>query len=320
MEKKRKLETEESGTGKVTRVRTSSITTAVRNLQTWLRECLYSVVEDDDGALRFARVVVRQLTKGNKKGEEAFSVDVPRKATDDWCDTAALDIHAKLQNETASLGGLQKYAIYAYHSGDYENHTARFIIRLQGVTDDDDEEGLNSEGPDKVGLVSQCMRHTEASNRTMVALVQGLVGTYQSTISRLAAMNEKLLDDKLASMELIQDMQEDKDNREAKALTAKAKAKGVQDLVGRLGVLLPAMANRVAGKPIFPVEDSSMMMMVRSLFTSMATNPERLDKLMGLLSPEEGIAFMNLYEQISTREKEEAEKETAIAKSEGPQR
>lgn len=303
MAKERKTEEPEA---KVTRVRTTTVSTAVRNLQTWLRECLYSVIEGDDGAVRFARVVVRQLTKGNKKGEEAFSIDVPKKAGDDWCDTAALEIHGKLQNEVASLGGLQKYALYAYHSGDYENHTARFIVRLQGVSDDDDEDGLNSEGPDKTGLVSQAMRHTEASNRTMVALVQGLVGTYQSTISRLAAMNEKLLDDKLASMELIQEMQEDQDNRQAKAMTAKAKAKGVEQLVGKLGLLLPALANKVSGKPIFPVEDSSMMMMVRALFTSMATNPERLDKLMSLLSPEEGIAFMNLYEQISAKDKDEA--------------
>ncbi len=310
MSKERKTEEPEA---KVTRVRASTVSTAVRNLQTWLRECLYSIIEGDDGASRFARVVVRQLTKGNKKGEEAFSIDVPKKAGDDWCDTAALEIHAKLQNEVASLGGLQKYALYAYHSGDYENHTARFIVRLQGVSDDDDEDGLNSEGPDKTGLVSQAMRHTEASNRTMVALVQGLVGTYQSTISRLAAMNEKLLDDKLASMELIQEMQEDKDNRDAKAMSAKAKAKGVEQLVGKLGLLLPALANKVSGKPIFPVEDSSMMMMVRSLFTSMATNPERLDKLMALLSPEEGIAFMNLYEQISAKDKEEAEEETTTA-------
>jgi hypothetical protein len=314
MSKERKIEDEGS---KVTRVRASTVSTAVRNLQTWLRECLYSVVDGDDGALRFSRVVVRQLTKGNKKGEEAFSLDVPKKAQDDWCDTAALEIHAKLQNEVASLGGLQKYALYAYHSGDFENHTARFIVRLQGVSDDEDEDGLNSEGPDKTGLVSQAMRHTEASNRTMVALVQGLVGTYQSTISRLAAMNEKLLDDKLASMELIQEMQEDRDNREAKAMTAKAKAKGIQDLVGRLGILLPAVANKVAGKPIFPVEDSSMMMMVRALFTSMATNPERLDKLMAMLSPEEGIAFMNLYEQISVKDKEDKENETALTKTEG---
>jgi hypothetical protein len=315
MSKERKTEEPEA---KLTRVRTTTTTTAVKNLQTWLRECLFSVIEGDDGSLRFARVSIRQLTKGNKKGEEAFSIDVPKKAGDDWCDTAALEIHAKLQNEVASLGGLQKYALYAYHSGDYENHTARFIIRLQGVSDDEDEEGLNSEGPDKTGLVSQAMRHTEAANRTMVALVQGLVGTYQSTISRLASMNEKLLDDKISSIELIQEMQEDKDNREARSLSAKAKAKGIENLVGRLGLLLPAVANRVAGKPIFPVEDTSLMMMVRSLFTSMATNPEKLDRLMSLLSPEEGIAFMNLYEQISAKDKEEAGKASLMKSDEEP--
>lgn len=313
MSKERK--TEEPTEAKIVRVRASTVSTAVRQLQQWLREQLYSIVEGDDGAQRFARVVVRQLTKGNKKGEEAFSVDVPRKAGDDWCDTAALEIHGKLQNEVASLGGLQKYVIYAYHSGDFETHTARFIVRLQGLTEEDEEDGFNSEGPDKQGLVSQSMRHSEASNRTMVALVQGIAGTFQSTISRLTAMNEKLLDDKMQMVELMQDLQEDRDNREAKALSAKAKAKGIQELIGKLGVLLPAVANRVSGKPIFPVEDSSLMMMVRALFTSMAANPERLEKLMGMLSAEEGIAFMNLYEQISAKDaKDKEEQEKALVK------
>ena len=303
MSKERK--TEEPIEGKVTRVRASTVSTAVRNLQTWLRECLYSVVEGDDGAQRFARVVVRQLTKGNRKGEEAFSLDVPKKASDDWCDTAALEINGKLQNEVASLGGLQKYVIYAYHSGDYETHTARFIVRLQGLSDEDEEDGFNSEGPDKAGLVSQSMRHSEASNRTMVALVQGLAGTFQSTISRLTAMNEKLLDDKIGMMELIQAMQDDKDNRDARAMTAKAKAKGVEQLVGRLSLLAPALVNKVAGKPIFPVEDSSLMMMTRSLITSIMADPERAEKIMGMLAPEQGIALMNLYEQVSAKDKEE---------------
>ncbi len=311
-EKKRKTEDEGA---KVTKVRMTSVSTAVKNLQTWLRECLYSVIEDDDGALRLARIAVRQLTKGNKKGEEAFSVDVPKKAGDEWCDVAALDIHAKLQNEVASLGGVQKYALYAYHSGDFENHTARFILRLQGVTEDDDDDALNSEGPDKVGLISQCMRHTEASNRTLTAMVQGLVGSYQSTISRLASMNEKLLDDKVASLELIQEMQEDRDNREAKALSAKAKAKGVEQMIGKLGLLLPALANRVSGKPIFPVEDSSLMMMTRSLITSIMTDPVRAEKIMGLLAPEQGIALVNLYEQVSAKDKEESQSESSLTRT-----
>jgi len=309
MAKEQRKTEEPEVVSKVVRVRASTVSTAVRNMQTWLRECLYSVVEGDDGAQRFARIVVRQLTKGNKKGEEAFSVDVPKKAGDDWCDTAALEIHGKLQNEVASLGGLQKYVLYAYHSGDYETHTARFIVRLQGLTEEDEEEGFNSEGPDKQGLVSQSMRHSEASNRTMVALVQGLAGTFQSTISRLTAMNEKLLEDKLASLELITELQEDRDTRDARALTAKAKAKGVEQLVSRLSLLAPALVNKVAGKPIFPVEDTSLMMMTRSLITSIMADPDRAEKLMSMLAPEQGIALMNLYEQISAKDKEEGEGE-----------
>lgn len=305
MSKERKTEEAES---KVTRVRATTTPTAVRNLQTWLRECLFNIVEADDGVLRFNRVVCRQLVKGNKRGEEAFSMDVPAKAGEDWCDLAGLEIWGKLQTETATLGGLQKYALYAFHSGDSEAHTSRFLVRIQGVSDDEDEEGLNSENPDKTGLVSQAMRHAEAYAKAMSGMMAGMLGSYQGTISRQASMIEKLLDDKIEGLETMQAMVDDKDARDVKLIQARAKAKGVESLIGRLGVLLPAMANRVAGKPIFPVEDSSMMMMVRSLFTSMATNPERLDKLMSLLSPEEGIAFMNLYEQISTKEKEDEEK------------
>lgn len=303
--------TEEPET-KIARVKMISTPTVVKNLQTWLRECLFTIVEGDDGAVRFARVVARQLVKGNKRGEEAFSVDVPKKAGEEWCDTAALDIHSKLANETSSLGGLQKYALYAYHTGDYENHISRFVVRMQGIEDDDEGDGLNSEGPDKAGLTSQAMRHTEAANRTMVAMVQSVIGPLQSTISRLAQMNERLLDDKLNNLEAIQAMVEDRQEHEVKLIQSRAKAKGIEDLIGKLGVLLPAAANRLTGKPIFPVEDSSMMMMVRSLITSIMTDPDRAEKLMGLLSPEQGIALMNLYETISTKEEEDKRKALAV--------
>jgi hypothetical protein len=309
--RERKTETE----SKVTKVRTTSTPTAVRNLQTWLRECLYSIVEGDDGALRFNRVVCRQLVKGNKRGEEVFSLEVPKKGNDDWCDSAAFEMYGKLQTETATLGGLQKYAFYSYHSGDNENHTSRFVLRLQGLDEEGDEDGLNSESPDKVGLVSQAMRHAEIYAKAMSGMVMSLAGSYQATISRQNSMIEKLMDDKIAGIDTISEMLDAKDERDVKLIQAKAKAKGVENLVSKLGLLLPAVANKVAGKAIFPVEDSSMMMMVRSLFTSMATNPERLDKLMAMLSPEEGIAFMNLYEQISSSEKKE-EEETSLTNSE----
>lgn len=252
------------------------------------------------------------MVKGNHRGEEVFTIDVPKKAGEDWCDLAGMEMWSKLQTETASLGGLQKYALYAYHSGDNEAHTSRFIVRLQGYNDEDDADGINSENPDKTGLVSQAMRHAEVYAKAMSGMVMGLMSGYQATMSRQTSMIEKLMDDKLEGIEAVQEMMSMKDERDVKMIQARAKAKGIENLVGKLGVLLPAVANKISGKPIFPVEDSSMMMMVRALFTSMATNPERLDKLMGMLSPEEGIAFMNLYEQISAKDKEEKE-ETALA-------
>lgn len=299
MAKERKIEEAES---KVTRIRATTTPTAVRNLQTWLRECLFSIVETDDGALRFARVVARQLVKGNRRGEEVFSMEVPKKAGEDWCDLGGMEIWSKLQAETASLGGLQKYALYAYHSGDNEAHTSRFIVRIQGVDEDEDAEGLNSESPDKTGLVSQAMRHAEVYAKAMSAMVMNMVSGSQAMISRQAAMIEKLMDDKVAALDLLTEMSDVKDERDVKLIQARAKAKGVEELIGKLGVLLPAVANKVSGKELFPVQESATHMMTKGLLGSIMANPERVEKIMGLLAPEEQIALMNLYETVSTIE------------------
>lgn len=314
--KERKTESPESREGRTTRIKAITTPTSVRNLQTWLRECLFSIVDGDDGALRFARVKVFQLIRGNRRGEEVLTVEVPQKAGEDWCDTAALDIHGKLATEAATLGGLQKYALYAYHSGDNENHTSRFVIRLQNDDDSDDGDGLNSENPDKAGLTSQAMRHAEVYAKTMSGMVMALMGSYQSTISRQNTMIEKLLEEKSNGLEAMQDLIEAKDERDVRMIQARAKAKGIEDLVGRLGVLLPAVANKVSGKAIFPVEDTSLMMMTRSLVTSIMADPDRAEKLMALLPPEQGIALMNLYETISTTDKEKEGQSTALKKVE----
>jgi hypothetical protein len=246
-------------------------------------------------------VVCRQLVKGNKRGEEVFYVDVPKKAGEDWADIAALDIYGRLQTETATLGGLQKYALYSYHSGDFENHTGRFVIRLQGVEDEDEDDGLNSENPDKVGLTSQAMRHAEAYSKTMAGMVLGMVSGYQAMITRQSTMIEKLMEEKIGNLDAIQELMNDKEERDVRLMTARAKARGMENLVGKLGILLPAAVNKISGKPIFPVQDSSVMMMLRGLVTSLAADEEKLKALAQILNPEQSVAFMNILEAVSAR-------------------
>lgn len=283
---------------KIVKVKTDSTPTRVRDLSKWLRECLYLTTEDE-GSPRFSRIVCRQLVKGNKRGEEVFYLDVPKKAGDEWAESAALEIYGKLQSETATLGGLQRFALYSYHSGDNEAHSSRFSIRIQGIDEDDDEDGLNSEGPDKQGLTSQSMRHAEVYAKTMSGMVMGLVGCYQSMVARQSQMVEKLLEDKLDGIETVQALLEQKDERDIRLIQARAKAKGVESMIGKLGVLLPAIANKVAGSPIFPVQDSSVTMMTRALFTSLAANDERMKAFASLMSTEEVVAFTNILETVS---------------------
>lgn len=284
-----------------TKVRATTIPIAVKDLAKWLRECLYLAVEEDEQAQRLTRIVARQLVKGNKRGEEVFHLDVPRKATDDWAESAATEIYGKLQSETANLGGLQKYALYAYHSGDNENHTSRHVIRIQGIEEDDDDDSLNSEEPNKTGLTSQAMRHAEAYAKQLVGLIMTLGSTFQSTISRQSAMIEKLMADKLEGIETMQLLMNDKEERDVRMVQAKAKARGIEEFVGKIGVLLPAIANKVTGQPIFPVRDASVTMMTRGLLTSLACDEERMKKMIGLMTTEETIAFTNLLETVSAK-------------------
>lgn len=290
----------------IAKVRTDNRPTAVNNLAKWLRECMY-LADEEDSRARFARVVCHQLIKGNRRGEEVFHLDAPKKLGEDWPDSAAMEIYGKLQLEVATLGGLQKYALYAYHSGDNEMHSSRFVVKLQG-TDDEEGDDLDSESPDKGGLVSQNMRHTEAMAKIVAAMIPTMVSGYQSMIQRQASMLdrqsgmiENLLKDKIDGIETMRQLGDEAEEREIRLVQARAKARGVENLVGKLGLLLPAAANKIAGKPIFPVQDASVMMMVKGLFTSLASNEERLKQMAAIMQPEESVAFMNILEEVSAK-------------------
>jgi hypothetical protein len=282
----------------------------------WLRECLYLVPEEDSNA-RFVRVVCSQLVKGNKRGEEAFSLDVPKKATDEWPDNAAMEIYGKLQLETATLGGLQKYVLYAFHSGENERHTSRFVVKLQGVQDDNVEDDLDSEGTSRDGQIAQQMRHSEASAKIAAAAMSTLVTGFSSMMARQSSMLERqsamvetLMAEKIESMNMMRLLSDDAEERDIRLIQSRAKAKGVEKLVDRLGLLLPAAVNKIAGRAILPDRDPALMMMVKGLFTSLASSEDKMKALAAIMGPEEAVAFMNILEEVSAKEKADTEKKS----------
>lgn len=304
---KEKTSSQSTALKEVPRIRTDNTPTTVKNLAKWLRECLYLAPEEDSKA-RFSRVVCSQLIKGNKKGEEVFSLDVPRKATDEWPDSAAMEVWGKLQIETATLGGLQKYVLHAYHTGDNERHTSRFVLKLQGI-DDDEGDDLDSEGTGKDGQIAQQMRHSEALAKvnagmmsTMVTGFNAMIGRQSSMLERQSAMIETLLADKIAGIESMRQLSDEAEEREIRLIQSRAKAKGVEKLIDRLGMLMPAAVNKIAGRAILPDRDPALMMLVKGFITSVAADDKKMEALASILSPEQAVAFMNILEEVSAKD------------------
>lgn len=271
----------------------------VKDIGKWLRENLF-LVRDDGAAGKFSRVLTRQLVKGSKRGEEVFYLDVPKRAGEDWCDTTALEIYTRLQMEASTLGGLQKYALYAYCAGDTENHVSRFVLRIQGADDEDDNDML-SETPDRTGLVSQSMRHSEAQQKINVSLVMTTQAAQSQLIARQGAMLEKLMEMRFASMEREEELITRKHEREIELLQAESKAKVIKEIGGKLGLFVPALMNKMAGQQLFPVQANAVLMMTKGLLTGIASDEGRMNQLMSILKPEEAVAFMNILEEVSRK-------------------
>lgn len=268
----------------------------VRELAKWLRQNLYLVQED--GAL-FTRVVVRHIVNG-KRGDEVFYRQVPKRVKDDWCDTGAAEIYQALVTEAHSLGGLQKYACYAFSSEDNENHFSRFVLRIQGHDEEDEDHNpLDSEGPDKRGLTSQAMRHAEAFAKIQTSSQMTTTATLQGLVSQLGGMVTELMDARRKDFEVLEEAMSRKSEREIELMKAQARAKALGAIGERLGLFLPAVANKIAGQNLFPVQANAVMMMVKGLVTSIAGDEEKMTAMMKLLSPEQAVVFMNVLEEVS---------------------
>jgi hypothetical protein len=273
--------------------------TTVKKLEVWLREQLFRILEDDEKA-RFNRVVVRHIVKGNKQGEEAFTVDLPKKANEEWCGSAALDLFTRLQAEAAVLTGYQKYALYSYFNNDSDNHVSRMLIGIQGT--DDQEEGFETEGADKEGLLRGTQRHLEVAMKINATQNMTVAQTQGALIHKLSNMLENLLEKRAESLDLLEELIKEKHKQEIEVIKETSKAESMRGIAKRVqDILLPAIANRITGADQTAVKRDALFLMTKGVLTSIASNADTMGKIMESLSPEQQIGFMNLLETVSTK-------------------
>jgi hypothetical protein len=266
---------------------------------------------------RLQRVLVRHIVPGNRLGEEVASYEVPEDAGEGWANAEAVRIYDKLAAEASTLGGMQRWCLYAY-CAEADGHVDRHLVRIQGTGDD--APGFDSEGPDKAGLVSQSMRHAEAFARINLSAQATNVQSLERLVGMLAERNEQLTKRNFEMVESFASLLDKKHEREIDLRMVDAKARALEGGLEKAGILVPAIVNRLMGKEVLPIQNAGTLALAKQLFASIASTPGQIEKLAQTLSPEQMVGFVTLAESVmggSAQQPADADGSNGVDQSKG---
>ena len=229
----------------------------------WIHE---HIVVARPGFGRCKKLVLRHMNLENKPQGDVQAFIIPNDegliGEMDMLVNKIVDAAQRSANDYAS--GMQKYALYAYYTDD-TSYVPYKMFRVSAS----DESALGdmdpSEPPTEKGLMSQLMRHNEATMKTATMKDSFLFSILQRELSRLSDKDERNEQQRMDMIMLMQDTINEAHGRrlsERKEETDIAMREGIFE---QLKVLMPIIANRVAGKPIFPEEDKSFLLMATFL-------------------------------------------------------
>lgn len=229
----------------------------------WLRE---HAVVNQPGFGRCKKIVLRHMNLENKPQGDVQAFVIPQDegliGELDMLVNRIVDAAQRSANDYAS--GVQKYALYAYYTDD-TSYVPFKVFRVAAEDESARGDLEPSEPPTEKGLVSQLMRHNEATMKNATMKDSFLFSIMQRELSRLSDKDERSESQRMDMMMLVQDTLNEAHGRrlsERKEETDIALREGIFE---QLKVLMPIVANRIAGKPIFPEEDKSFLLMATFL-------------------------------------------------------
>jgi hypothetical protein len=265
------------------------------SLLTWLRN---QVLVSRFGG-RVVKVDLAHISVEGKLGQEIQSYEVREESPpDSWFEETVDAIILLAEGDAKNLGSVQKYALRIFREKDPSRSTARMIHRVQGADSDEDISGFDSEPSTPKGLLTQLMRHNEASQRALVASLQTIMVTMQRTMARLAEQNDKLQTDRMDSMHIMEEMMSAKLERELAADIARQKQATMGELAKEVKLLAPALINRLTGHETLPAPDTKALAVSR--FVESLTSEQKADLAKGL-KPDQQIALLEIMQGMQTQ-------------------
>jgi len=210
-----------------------------------------------------SRVVLKHLNVDRKfQGDvRSFRNDLEEGAEDENIPSFVHKISTAAQGDADELNqGVQLYALLAYYNND-KGYVPRKYFRVAPSDVAVERELTPSESPTEKGLTSQLMRHVEAIQRTGTVATGHLFNIMQGEMRRIAEMNEKFAQQQIDFLVLMQELLDNSHERRLKEKTEESRLATKDSVLALLSSLVPVIINRVAGKPVVPEQNRSLMLM-----------------------------------------------------------
>ncbi len=262
----------------------------IERLSPWLR-----------GRLARAPMVEKvELWHGRETGKATVETYEITDRSEGASQILAEDIMRRATEHAGSYDRVQQYCVVGLGAND--RVLGEHSMRLRGTAEH--REMGETEDPSAKGLVSQAMRHAEASTRTMMEIVKGLtqhlVEENQSLRERAAKNDES----KMETFTLLEGILSEKHTRDLATETARADDKRKTRMFGHLERLVPQL---LAGA-------NPLKQKVKHFAENLT--PEEVEKLTEALPPAKAKIVFELLTSVQDEPMEEEEESDELSEKE----
>lgn len=255
-----------------------------RQIVDWVRRnvCL---VDRENG--RCNKIVLRQLSVDNKPVADVHTANLPGDPAvegTEISDRVILEISDAAQRDADDVGGIQKYAIYAYYLGN-KNYVPRKIFRVAAQEEVEREREGTSEPATEKGLMSQLMRHNEVNMKNSMVSMGYILNTFQREIQQQRDQNKIFLNQQVEMTLLVQEVLDNSSKRRIEEKRAEMQSSMLEGVFEHLKIGLPILFNRLAGRDVFPAKMERELYMMASLFEGLSQ--EQQAEISNMLRPEQ---------------------------------
>lgn len=256
-------------------------------LEKWVRR---NALADFDG-LACTHFTLFHLGGNGKMGSAVTTIKA--RGDDTGIEETVSEILETASGDATGVGTVQTYVVFAYYGEDKKGR-ARFTLKASPNEDTDSEpnEGAQlTEPATPTGLLTQLMRHNEMTMRTSSASLGNLLATMQAMMAQQGRAIEKMMGDRMESVEIFESLMSLKHEREMDVVRETEKTERRKVFVDKLSPLVAVAVNKMAGQKLLPSKNPQNMAL-EELFKTL--RPEQLEKLGTILTPDQLMLILSV--------------------------